>query len=300
MSAPASDNEISLGSVPDIDTFIQAEKTREDATEEHDKEEVVATKETDNEVEEEQNDHIEVDEFGTNPEEQVDEQLDEKHEQIDQIDQNDHHIDQNDQINQNDLIDQDDQNDQIAEDDQNDVPELEDSIMEEYDVNEDEEDLQHEQVEAEKTMEVEQKTTEVHVPEPSVATPQIDTSFDFSDHQEVLNLPKKRVPSYLQPTISYSQKVRAKYDPRSVSASSQRSFSGSRTYSAEYHLREARLFEQRHNEMDVGGRLSRDGAGSPDSTSTLEVPKLGGSRKIRREYSREFTPSFPFNKENVN
>ncbi|AOW02063.1 YALI0B22220p [Yarrowia lipolytica CLIB122] len=258
MSAPASDNELSLGSVPDIETFIEAEKTREDATKQRDKE-VVGTKTTNNQ--DPKSDRIEVDELETNPQEMADEQLDKNH-------------------------------------DQNDVPELEDSIMEEYEVNDDQEELQQEQVEAKKAMDVDPKTAE---PVQSAGTPQIDTSYDFSDQQEVLNLPKKRVPSYLQPTISYSQKVRAKYDPRSVSGSSQRSFSGSRTYSAEYHLREARLFEQRQNEMDVEGRLSRDGANSPDSSGALEMSKRGGSRKqVRREFSREFTPSFPFNKENVN
>ncbi|KAG5355676.1 hypothetical protein CJU89_5378 [Yarrowia sp. B02] len=238
MNPPASDNEVSLGSVPDIDTFIEAEKTREDATKQTDKE-AEATKSNENE-------HSEVDEFGSNPQDQ----------------------------------------------EQEEVPELEDSIMQEYEVDQAEEG-EHEvelQMDAEKAMEVEQ-------PVESALTPQIDTSYDFSDHQETLNLPKKRVPSYLQPTISYSQKVRAKYDPRSVSGSSQRSFSGSRTYSAEYHLREARLYDQRQNEMDV----SREGTGSPDSSSTLEIPKRGGSRKqVKREFSREFTPSFPFNKENVN
>lgn len=276
MSAPASDNEISLGSVPDIETFIEAEKTREDATkkktDENDKEDV-ATKATDNE--EVSNDHIEVDEFGSNPEGPLKEERQEEEE---------HH-------------------------NENDVPELEDSIMEEYEVHDDQEEpameqqQQHNQQEehvddAEKAMEVEEQPVQSVQPE---GTPQIDTSYDFSDHQEVLNLPKKRVPSYLQPTISYSQKVRAKYDPRSVSGSSQRSFSGSRTYSAEYHLREARLFEQRQNEMDVEGGMSRNDTDSPDSSGALEVPKRGGSRKqIRREFSREFTPSFPFNKENVN
>lgn len=272
----ASDNEISLGSVPDIETFIEAEKTREDAPKkksDDDGKEDVATKATDN-GNEDPNEHIEVDEFGSNPEEPPKEQ------------------------------------EELQE--ESDVPELEDSIMEEYEVHDDQEDEQaHAQEQAqdhvqdhvddaEKAMEVDQPVQAVHT---TVGTPQIDTSYDFSDnHQEVLSLPKKRVPSYLQPTISYSQKVRAKYDPRSVSGSSQRSFSGSRTYSAEYHLREARLFEQRQNEMDVEGGISRNGTDSPDSSGALEVPKRGGGSKkqIRREFSREFTPSFPFNKENMN
>lgn len=279
MSA-SSDNEISLGSVPDIETFIEAEKTREDAPKkksDDDDREDVATKTTNNDNDndnEDPNEHIEVDEFGSNP----DEPLKEKEELQEELHK-----------------------------EEGDVPELEDSIMEEYEVHDDqeEEQAQHAQVQdhvddAEKAMEVDQPAQAVHT---TVGTPQIDTSYDFSDHpQEVLNLPKKRVPSYLQPTISYSQKVRAKYDPRSVSGSSQRSFSGSRTYSAEYHLREARMFEQRQNEMDVEGRISRNGTDSPDTSGALDVPKRGGGSKkqIRREFSREFTPSFPFNKENVN
>lgn len=210
------ESELSLGSVPDLETFIEAEKTRE-----------TEPKTTENE-------HKDVDEFGSNDEP---------------------------------------------------VEQLEDSIMED-----DDED-------AVKTSMAEEPEVGHVLDDNSAATPQIDTSYDFSDQADVLSLPKKRVPSYLQPTISYSQKIRAKYDPRSVSGSSQRSFSGSRTYSAEYHLREARLYEQRQNEGDVLG--SRDGADSPDSSGSLNVPKRGGNGKqVKREFSREFTPSFPFNKEN--
>lgn len=127
-----------------------------------------------------------------------------------------------------------------------------------------------------------------------------DTSYDFSDTNGVitnkpssdgLNVAKKRVPSYLQPTISYSQKIRPKYDYRNASgSSSQRSFSN-RTYSSEYHLREARL-----NEPATGGG---GGARSRDSSLSSGDRQRADSREGGREFSREFTPSYPFPQGNV-